>query len=169
MAALRSAIRILVLLVIAHIVPVQAESDSKHVNEELTAAARSINEGHVKEGFERLIALSREIDPAKSRDDYWRTVATLVEFFSQLEDHAQAGQWLSLLIATKIPEAVPAYKQWTQFYIGLNLVYSGKADEGEKFLRALTAGDARHVHAPAQRAGALLLSQIELDSRRRGD
>ena len=50
-----------------------------------------------------------------------------------------------------------------QFYVGRNLSYSGKADEGEKVLHALTAGDARLVHIPAQRAAAIMLSKIESD------
>ena len=142
MAALKNTLRIIVFLAFA-LLPAQAEIDSHHVDEELIAAGKSVNEGHVKAGYERLLALLRQIDPAKDKD-YWRISATLVEFLSQIEDHPQAAQLLNSIIATKIPETQPAYRQWMQFYIGRNLAYSGKADEGEKFLRALTAGDARH-------------------------
>ena len=161
MAALKNTLRIIVFLAFA-LLPAQAEIDSHHVDEELIAAGKSVNEGHVKAGYERLLALLRQIDPAKDKD-YWRVSATLVEFLSQIEDHPQAAQLLNSIIATKIPETQPAYRQWMQFYIGRNLAYSGKADEGEKFLRALTAGDARLVQNPAQRAAAIMLSKIESD------
>jgi hypothetical protein len=50
-----------------------------------------------------------------------------------------------------------------QYYIGRNLSFTGKAEDGQKLLRALTAGDARLVHIPAQRSAALMLSKIALD------
>ena len=52
-----------------------------------------------------------------------------------------------------------------QLYIGRTLAYLGEADEGERYLRALTGGDARLVDIPAQRAAAIVLSRIELDRR----
>jgi CHAT domain-containing protein len=163
MAALKNALRIIVVLAFAHILPAQAEIDSHYVDEELIAAGKSVNDGHVKAGLDRLAALLRQIDPLKDQNDYFRISATLIEFLSEIEDHAQAAQLLNSMISTKIHETQPAYLQWMQFYIGRNLSYSGKADEGEKFLRSLTAGDARLVHIPAQRAAAIVLSKIERD------
>jgi len=52
-----------------------------------------------------------------------------------------------------------------QFYVGRNFAYTGKTAEGEQLLRALTGFGARDVYIPAQRAAALVLSQIELDRR----
>jgi CHAT domain-containing protein len=161
--ALKNALRIILVFAFAHVLPVQAQIDSKVVSDELTAAGKSLAEGHVKEGNNRIVALLRQIDPTKDAENYWRASTTLVEFLSQIEDHAQAGQVLNSIISTKIPDAVPIYKQWMQFYIGRNLAYSGNRDYGETFLRALTAGDARLVFIPAQRAAALMLSKIQLD------
>ncbi len=107
----------------------------------------------------------REIDPQKDKEAYWRTSTSLIEMLSQTENHALASQVINALIATKIPEGQAAYFQWAQFYIGRNLAYLGKADQGEKVLRALMGGDARLVHIPAQRAAALMMSIIELDRR----
>ena len=163
MAAFKNTLRIIVVLAFAHILPAQAEIDSHYVDEQLIAAGKSVNEGHVKAGYDRLAALLRQTDPTKDKDTYWRISATLVEFLSQIEDHPQAGQLLNAIISTKISETQPAYRQWMQYYIGRNLSYSGSRDEGEKFLRALTAGDARLVHIPAQRAAAIMLSKIEFD------
>jgi CHAT domain-containing protein len=162
-AALKSALRIIVVLLFAHMSPAQAEIDSHYADEELSAAGKSINEGQVNAGFDRLVTLLRQIDPTEDKNSYFRITATLLEFLSQIEDYPQAAELINLIVSTKIAETQPAYLQWMQFYIGRNLSYSGKADEGEKFLRALTAGDARLVHIPAQRAAAIMLSKIERD------
>jgi len=140
--ALKHALRLILIFAFAHVLPVQAQIDSKFVTDELAAAGKSLIEGHVKEGNSRIVALLRQIDPTKDAENYWRVSTTLVEFLSQIEDHAQAGQVLGSIISTKIPDAVPVYKQWMQFYIGRNLAYSGNRDYGETFLRALTAGAA---------------------------
>ena len=164
MTALRNALQLIIFLVFAaQAIPAQALMNSTQANEELSAATKSVNEGHVRDAYARLSSLLQQIDPINDKDTYWRVGASLVEYLTQTEDHARAAQVLSSIIATKIPAAVPAYKQWMQFYIGRNLAYSGKPDEGEKFLRALTGGDARLVHIPAQRAAAVMLSKIELD------
>lgn len=165
MLMLRCAISLITALTFALSTPAQAQAPSTHVDEELASANRSFVEGRVKEGVERLTKLLREIDPQKDKDAYWRTSTSLIQMLSETENHSLAGQVLSALIATKIPESQSVYFQWTQFYLGRNLAYSGKADEGEKYLRALMAGDARLVHIPAQRAAAMLMSTIELDRR----
>src|SRR5258708_4516466 len=140
-----------------------ADIDAARVEAEVTAANRTIIGGHVKDGLDRLVSLLKLIDPAKDKDSYWRVAGTLIEFLSQVEDHASAAKVLETLLASKIHEGQPAYFQWVQFYVGRNFAYSGKAADGEKVLRALTALDARYVLTPAQRAAALVLSQIELD------
>ena len=61
-----------------------------------------------------------------------------------------------------MPETERAYYQWMQFYLGRNLAYQGKPSEGERYLRALTGDDGRYVFIPAQRAAAIVLSNIEL-------
>jgi CHAT domain len=157
-AALKSALRIILMLAFAHVLPAQAEVDSHYVDAELIAAGKSVNEGHVKAGCDRIVALLRQIDPAKDKDTYWRISVTLVEFLSQIEDHDQAAQLLNSIISNKIHETQAAYTQWTQFYVGRNLANSGY---GEQYLHALTAGDARLVRIPAQRAAAIVLSKIE--------
>jgi hypothetical protein len=137
-----------------------AATDATHINDELAAASRSILGGHVKDGFDRLVSLLRQLDPAWDKDAYWRVSTTLVEGLSQVEDHASASIVLETLIATKIPN--PVYFPWMQFYRGRNWAYTGKAVEGEKLLRALTGHNERVVYTPAQRAAALVLSEIEL-------
>ena len=62
----------------------QADTDAALVEAELTAANHTINEGHVKDGLERLVSLLRQIDPAKDKDAYWRVSTTVVEFLSQV-------------------------------------------------------------------------------------
>lgn len=161
--AFKSTLQIIILAAFAHITPAQAQIDSRLINDDLAAASRSINEGHVKEGCGRLIALLNHVDPVNDGDNYWRVSATLVEFLSQIEDHANAAEWLTKIVSTKIPETQPVYKQWMQFYIGRNLAYTGHPNEGEQFLRALTGGDARLVLVPVQRAAAIMLSKIEYD------
>jgi hypothetical protein len=155
-------LRVAILLAFAHILPAHAQVDTNFVNRELSVASRSVNEGHIKEGYDRSMALLRQIDPIKDKDNYWRTSTSLIELLNQIEDQAQVAQLLNTVISTKIPETQPV-KQWMQFYIGRNLAYSGKAEDGEKFLRALTGGDARLVLIPAQRAAAIVFSRIEFD------
>jgi hypothetical protein len=154
---------LIVLVLLAHEVPAGAQADSNSVDERLVAASRLIVDGKVKDGLDRMVMLMGQIDPVQERDAYWRTATTLIEFLSQVENHTEAGRIINILASTKIPEAQQAYYQWMQFYIGRNLAYTGHADEGVKFLRALTAGDARLVYIPAQRAAAVMLSKIELD------
>jgi hypothetical protein len=104
-----------------------------------------------------------QIDPTKDQEDYYRTATTLVEFLSETENHQQEAKVLNGIVSTKIPETQPIKLQWMQLYIRRNLAYSGHADDAQKYLRALTAGDARLVLIPAQQSAALLLSEIELD------
>jgi len=141
----------------------QADTDTVRVEAELNAANRTINDGHVKNGLDHLVSLLKQIDPTKDKDAYWRVSTTIVEFLSQVEDHASAAKVLEVLISTKVPEGHPVYFPWMQFYIGRNLAFSGKSADAENILRALTASDARLVHSPPQRAAAFVLSQIELD------
>ncbi|WP_038973288.1 CHAT domain-containing protein [Bradyrhizobium genomosp. III] len=152
-------------LFFAPISAAQSQFDQKQIDQALGSASHAINQGRVKAGIEGLVGLLAKLDPAKERDAYWRTSSTLVEYLSQAGNHQLATQILSALIATGIPQDNQAYFQWAQFYIGRNLAYTGKADEGEKYLRALVLTDARLVHIPAQRAAAMMLSKIELDRR----
>ena len=147
----------------ALILPAQAQFDSDHFAQELANANGLLNGGHVTDGVKLLQNLRHEIDPTKNKEAYWRASILLTEYLSQTENHPLASQVIHELIATKITEGQTAYFQWMQFYLGRNLAYTGKADEGEKVLRALTAGDQRLVLIPAQRAAALMLSTIELD------
>jgi CHAT domain-containing protein len=140
-----------------------ADTDATKIQAEATAASRSINEGHVKDGLGRLISMLKQLDPAKDKDAYWLVSTTVIEFLSQFEDHASAGKVLEQLIATKIPEGHPVYFPWMQFYIGRNLAFTGKADDAEKVLRALTGSDNRLVYNAPQRAAAFVLAQIALD------
>ena len=116
----------------------------------------------------RLISLLGRIDPAKDRASYWRISTLLIDILSQIEDHSEAAQLLNVLASTKIPEMQPAYLQWMQFYIGRTLSNLGKADDGEKFLRAQTGGDYRQVLNPAQRAAAIMLSKLKRDRKNIG-
>ena len=154
---------ILIALFFAHALPARAQAAAISVDEHLTAASRSIIDGHVKDGLEGLKTLLGQIDPARDRDAYWRIATTLIEFLNQTENYAEAGKIIDALVTTKIWESQAAYRSSMQFYVGRNLAYTGQANEGEKFLRALTAGDARLVLSPAQRAAAVMLSKIELD------
>jgi hypothetical protein len=157
------AILLVAVLLLAQSVPARAQSDLVSVDDRLTAASRLIIDGHVKDGFAGLELLLGQLDPVWDKDTYWRTAANLIEFLSEAENHAEATRILNILASTKTWESQPAYRQWMQFYIGRNLAYTGHAQDGEKFLRALTGGDARLVLSPAQRAAAVILSKIELD------
>jgi hypothetical protein len=126
-------------------------AQSRNVDQEVAVAARSVKEGRVNEGLERLASLLSEIDSSKDKDAYWRASTALVEFLSQTEQHARATE---VLRSITVAPGDSAYFQWMQFYLGRNLAYLGRAAEGERFLRSLTAGDARLVHIPAQRAAA---------------
>jgi CHAT domain-containing protein len=161
----RCALPLIISLVFLLSTPTQAKLDADHLNQELATANRAVNEGHIKDGIEELTKLLRSIDPAEDKEAYWRTSTLLIELLSQLGTHSLATQIINLLIATKIPQTQTAYLQWTQYYVGRNLAWTGNRDEGEKLLRVLTAADARQVFIPAQRAAALMLSKIELDRR----
>jgi hypothetical protein len=162
-AMLRYTLQFLSILVALLVTAARADTDSTHIQEGLTAASRTVIEGHVKDGLDRLESMLSQVDPTKDKDAYWQISTTLAEFLSQIENHALAGQILGKLLDTKIPLSQQAYFQWMQLYLGQNLAYSGRADEGEKVLRALTYQDARLIHNPAQRSAAFVLSQIELD------
>jgi hypothetical protein len=123
---LKITLKVIVLLAFTNVLPAQAQINPNFLNDELSAASRSISEGHVKQGRDRLVTLLRQIDPAKDKDSYWRTSATLVEFLSQIEDHPQALQVLNSIFSTKIPENQPAYRQWMQFYVQPQLGRFGK-------------------------------------------
>jgi CHAT domain-containing protein len=140
-----------------------ADTDAAHVQADLTTANHSILDGHVRDGLDRLVALLKQIDPAKEKDAYWQVSTTLLEYLNQLEDYASTTKIIETILA-QIHDSI--YSQWMQFYIGRNLAWNGKAAEGEKPLRALTGFNARDIYTPAQRAAARMLSQIEFD---RGD
>jgi CHAT domain-containing protein len=143
--------------------PGQAKLDPDQIDRELASANKAVNEGHVKDGLDALTNLLKWIDPATEKDAYWKTSTLLIELLSQTENYSIADQFITTLVGTKIPENLPGYRQWAQFYLGRIFAYTGRSDEGEKFLRASTAADARLVLVPAQRASALMLSTIELD------
>src|SRR6266852_6294899 len=155
MMKLRYALPLIGVLAFVSSTPTQAKLDADHVNQELSASSRAVNEGHVKGGIEALTKLLRSIDPEEDKEAYWRTSTLLIELLSQLETHSLATQVINALIATKIPQTQTAYLQWTQYFVGRNLAWTGNRDEGEKVLRVLTAADARQVSIPAQRAAAL--------------
>jgi CHAT domain-containing protein len=157
---LRYTLHLIALLATALIGPALAQVESRKVTEEVSAAVRSVHEGRVNEGLGRLETLLREIDSGTDKDAYWQASTTLVELLSQTEQHARASE---ILRSITVAPGDSGYFQWMQFYLGRNLAYLGRAADGERFLRAVTAGDARFVFVPAQRAAALMLSKIELD------
>jgi hypothetical protein len=159
-ANLRYTLHLVALLTWALIGPAFAQLDARNVSEEVSAAVRSVYEGHVNEGLGRLETLLGKIDSWKDKDAYWQASTTLVELLSQTEQHARASE---VLRSITVAPSDSVYFQWMQFYLGRELAYLGRAAEGERFLRSLTAGDARFVFIPAQRAAALMLSRIELD------
>ena len=141
---LRYALPLIVVLAFVFSAPTQAKLDAEHFDQPLAAANRAATEGHVKDGIEALTKLLRSIDPEEEKDAYWKTSATLIELLSQTENHSLANQVINALVATKLPQSQSAYLQWTQYYVGRNLAWTGNRDEGEKLLRVLTGGDARH-------------------------
>ena len=155
-------LQIAVIIATTLVTPAGAQVDARNVDQVLATAGRSVAEGRVKEGIDRLAALFLKIDPAKDPGLYWRTGAALVEILSRTENHSDAGRVLSALLSSKVAETDPALSQWMLFYFGRNLAYGGNPREGERHLRAVTAGDARHVLVPAQRAAAIVLSNIEI-------
>ena len=64
MVALKNALRLILVFAFAHVLPVQAQIDSKFVSDELSATRKSLTEGHVKDGYNRIVALLRQIAPA---------------------------------------------------------------------------------------------------------
>jgi hypothetical protein len=102
-----------------------AQTDSASVDEQLAVANRSIIDGHVKDGVNRLELLLGQLDPTRDRDAYWRTAATLIEWLSQTENHAEETKVLNTLAAAKIWENQPAYVPWMQFFVGRNLAFTG--------------------------------------------
>src|SRR5271169_2821964 len=82
-------------LLFAHIVSARAQFDFISVDERLASASRSIIDGHVKDGFDRLESLLGQLDPVRDRDAYWRTATTLIEFLSQTENHTEATRVLN--------------------------------------------------------------------------
>jgi CHAT domain-containing protein len=155
--------RVLAVVVSALAAPAHAQGTSPNWDNQLDAATRLVVEGRVKDGLDQLAGLFRRIDPEKDPLPYWRAGDALVEFLSQTENHALAGQILDSLHASKIPEGSPAAFRWMQVHLGRTLAHTGRADEGRKVLTALTGGDLRLVHTPAQRAAAVILSMGELD------
>jgi CHAT domain-containing protein len=151
------------LFVSVQVCTAHAQTDSASVDEQLAVANRSIIDGHVKDGVNRLELLLGQLDPTRDRDAYWRTAATLIEWLSQTENHAEETKVLNTLAAAKIWENQPAYVPWMQFFVGRNLAFTGHPDDAEKYLHIVTGGDARLVHIPLQRAAAVILSKIELD------
>src|SRR5690349_10533292 len=136
---LRFTLHLVAVLTTALLGPALAQPSSHNIDEQLSAAARSVLEGRVNEGLDRLTALLPEIDSSKDKHAYWRASTSLVEFLSQTEQHARAAE---VLRSITVERNDVAYFQWMQFYLGRNLAYRGRAAEGERFLRSLTAGDA---------------------------
>jgi hypothetical protein len=81
---LRYFLQLIAMFMFAYVLPVRAQIDSSYVDAELATASRFVNEGHVKEGKDRLVVLLGQIDATKDKDkdkdNYWRVGATLVEF-----------------------------------------------------------------------------------------
>src|SRR5262245_9119980 len=143
-------------------VPARAQLAHHIVDQELAAANRSVVQGRVQEALDRLGALAGKIDRQKDKDAYWRTSAATVEILSRVESYTRAREVLNVLLASNMFESEPANVQWLQLYLGRTLAYQGKPLEGERLLRAVTAGDARLVDSPIRRAAAIVLSDIEL-------
>jgi hypothetical protein len=162
MAMLTGALRSILICALA-VFAAPAWADGNQYATELQTAKQQIFEGHVRECLDQLGGLLRRIDPNKEKDAYWVTATMLIEFLTQTENHALAGQVLGNLLSTKIAETNPAYFQRTQLNLGRNLAYTGNANDSEKVLRALTSQEARLVHNTNQRYAAAMLSIIELD------
>ena len=127
-----------------------------------TANAR-IMTGHVVDGLQQLASEFSRLNPADDPEAYWLIGSALIEYLSETENEGVAQDVISKLVQSKIPERDQVKRAWMQFYLGRHLAYSGRATDGEKFLRALTNGDSKLVHIPAQRAAATVLTRIELD------
>jgi CHAT domain-containing protein len=154
---------IVVVLFLALVGSARAGPDLASVEELVASALRAVEEGRVKDGIERLTGSFKHLDAAEDKTAHWRIGRTLVELLSQTENHTLATEVLRSLLSNKLPESDPYLRQWMQFYLGRNLALTGQPLEAQKFLRALTENDARLVITPAQRAGATMLSTIELD------
>src|SRR5690242_4716379 len=115
---LRYTLHLVAVLTTALIGPALAQLDSNKVDGELSAAARSVFEGRVNEGLDRLTAQLPEIDSSKDKHAYWRASTALVEFLSQTEQHARAAE---VLRSITVERNDVAYFQWMQFYLGRNL------------------------------------------------
>lgn len=158
-------VAVAVIVLTQNIGPALGEEPPK-ADEEIKAAWASVFDGHINDGLTRAAKLLSQIDPAQDEEAYWRASSTLVEIFQEVENDQLADQILGVMVQKKITETQPARRTWMQYYLGRDLVRLGHREQGEQFLRALTAGDERQVFQPAQRFAAIFMSQIEFD---RGD
>src|SRR6516164_9546840 len=135
------------------------------IDEEIKATWESVFDGHLQDAITRAEKLLTEIDPAQDGGEaYWRASSTLVEILQELESDALADKILGVMVQKKIAEGSPSRRGWMQYYLGRDFVRLGHTEQGEQFLRALTAGDERQVFSPAQRAAAIFKSKIEYDA-----
>ena len=102
-----------------------------------TANAR-IMTGHVVDGLQQLASEFSRLNPADDPEAYWLIGSALIEYLSETENDGVAQDVISKLVQSKIPERDQVKRAWMQFYLGRHLAYSGRATDGEKFLRALT-------------------------------
>jgi hypothetical protein len=153
---------IVILVSMFFTLPLRAQVTPERVAEELRALNQSIAEGRIKPGLDRISSFRQQIDPQKDPIGYWNVSKQLLDLLFQLEDARSAEQVLKSIVDAKIGNTYPAIFQWTQYYIGRWLFLTGHGNDGEKFLRALTDGDARSIVIPAQRAAAIILSKMEL-------
>jgi CHAT domain-containing protein len=130
---------------------------------ELQTASRAILEGRVRSGIDRLFALFAKLDKKTEPDKYWSVGVTLVEFLHQTENFSEESHVLDLLTANVLDHSDTTKLDTLRFYVGRNFAFTDRADDGEKFLRAVTGGYERLVHSPLQRAAARVLAQIEFD------
>src|SRR6516164_1957663 len=123
----------------------------------------SVFDGHLNDAITRAAKLLTETDPVQDEETYWQASSTLVEIFQELENDTYADKMLSVMVQKKIAEGSPSRRGLMQYYLGRDFVRLGRKEQGEQFLRALTAGDERQVFSPAQRAAAIFMSWIEFD------
>jgi CHAT domain-containing protein len=142
---------------------VHAQESFAAYETEYTAARQQILDGHVKDGVGQMAALFLKIDPSKEPNNYWSLGTTLSDFLHQIQSYQDESTVLSQLATKKLHASNLIMTQQIQLRAGRNLAFTGHANEAEKLLREVTAGDARLVHNPMQREAARLLSQIELD------
>jgi hypothetical protein len=147
MKLIRGLFGIVIVGLISILTPVRAQVDPTYMRTEFEGAKKSIFEGRVKDGTNRLSTLLGKVDPKPIQ----ATIISdaLADILHQIEDYPEESQILAKLLSTNIANQNSPYFPRMQLNLGRNLAYTGRAEEAEKVLRASPWSEVSVVYGSA--------------------